>query len=233
MNTLGVRVVVGPVDLRRVGEFRYRIHVAEKGEPAADAQNADRTLIDPADRRANSTVFWIEEDGEIAGTVRVEIFSPPYECAPEYLKLETFDFADPPGIVYLSRLMVAPGPLGARVTPALCFTGFQLGLVKDCRLGVLTCKPEWVELFESYGYAAYGNRFLHAESDWKVPMAILGEAEYVQPYTPSLATWLARHRPDSRYLDQFRHRVARFRDEAAPLPASSEDALARPRREVS
>jgi hypothetical protein len=229
MNTLGVRVVVGPVDLRRVGEFRYRIHVAEKGEPAADAQNADRTLIDPADRRANSTIFWVEEDGEIVGTVRAEIFSPPYELAPEYLKLETFDFAEPPKIVYLSRLMVAPGPLGTRITPALCFTGFQLGLVKDCRLGVLTCTSEWVELFESYGYAAYGNRFLHAECGWKVPMAILGEAAYVQPYTPSLATWLARHRPDSRYLDQFRHRVAHFRDETSRLRACAEEPLARSR----
>ena len=206
-NSSQVRAVIDPADLERVGKFRYHIYVEEQNKLAMHADHDARTLIEPADRRACTSVYWLEDDNGILGTVRAEVLSQS-DVEQEYLGLEAFDFLEPDQIVYFSRLMIAPNARGSRIASILCFTGFQLGVVKNCSVGILLCKPELVPLFASYGYVAYADEFVHPEFGSEVPMAIVGEVDYLRPRAPSLASWLERYRPDSPYTKRFLGRIA-------------------------
>jgi len=221
MDISDVRVVFGPDELRRVGEFRYRIYIEEQGKSAVHADPVARTLIEPADRRAASTIFWIERDGRIVGTVRAEILATQHEDA-EYLKLDTLDFIEPTKIIYFSRMMVAREARRSDVTPKLCFLGFQKGLLKDCWLGVLTCKPALVPLFQTYGYTPYADEFSHPESGRQVPMAIVGEVDYLSSRAAPLTLWLSAHRADSPFTAQFLERIARYRACSSSNPRARE-----------
>jgi len=212
-----VHAVIGPEDLERVGKFRYLIYVEEQGKPAIHANHEERTLIEPADRRANSSIYWIESQGQIIGTVRAEILSN-FHPEQKFLGLEAFDFVEPSQVIYFSRLMIARNGRGSRIAPTLCFTGFQLGIVKNCMLGVLLCKPNLVPLFESYGYVPYADEFIHPEFGGEVPMAIIGEVDYLNTFAPSLGTWLARYRTNSFHTASFLDRIARFRGMSASKP---------------
>ncbi len=202
MYVSDVRVVFGPDELARVGEFRYRIYVEEQGKSAAFADHEKRRLIEPADRRASTTIFWIERDGAILGTVRAEILHAKHEDA-QMLNVDRFDFLRPTEIIYFSRLMISRCARGSDITAKLCRLGFLLGLSKDCRLGVLTCNPQLVPMFEKFGYLNYARPFIHAESGPQVPMAILGEVDYLRTVGAPLAEWPALHRPENQLTTQF------------------------------
>lgn len=205
-----VRAVIGPDDLQRVGEFRYRIYIGEQGKTAAHADHAARTLIEPADRRPTSTIFWIERDGAIKGTVRAEVLAPGHEDA-RHLSLDALDFIAPSKIVYFTRMMVARDARKSDVMPKLCLVGFQKGVVKDCWIGVLTCKRALVPLFETYGYSQYADSFVHPESGAQTPMAIVGEIDYLGNRAAPLTQWLSRYRADSPYSRHFLDHLKNFR----------------------
>jgi hypothetical protein len=210
MDVSDVRVVFGPDELTHVGEFRYRIYIEEQGKHAEFADRAARTLIEPADRRAATMIFWIEREGAILGSLRAEVLSAQHEDA-HRLGLQRFDFLDPTQIIYFSRLMIAKEARGSDVTPKLCWLGFAMGLLKGCSLGLLTCKPELVSAFEKYGYLEYAKPFIHPESGAQVPMAILGEVEYLKTRGAPLVDWLARHRPQSPHTLRFLSHIAEHR----------------------
>jgi len=214
MDLSDVRIVFGPDELARIGRFRYQVYIEEQGKNAHAVDHAARSLIEPIDRAAATTIFYLEREGELVATLRAE-FLDEGNCD-HADAFAAFDFMPPSQMISFTRLMVAPRFRRSDATPKLLFLGFALALLKDRCLGLLTCKPELVPVFEMYGCLQYADAFVHAESGPQVPMAILGELDYLRTRAAPLADWLAPHRPQSLYTDRFlapitAYRIARSR----------------------
>lgn len=78
-----------------------------------------------------------------------------------------------------TRLMVAHAARQSGATAKLLFFGLSLAVLKNRSLGLLTCKPELVPLFEMYGCLQHADAFVHAQYGLHGPMAILGVVAYL------------------------------------------------------
>lgn len=212
MDLSDVRVVASPEQMERVGAFRYGVYVQEQGKSARHADHAARVLIEPADHAASSVVFYIERDDVIVASLRAELLEAQ-DCA-HAASFSAFAFMPPSQMLFLSRLMVAAPARGSSATAGLFQAGFALAILKRRSLGLLTCRPALVPVFERFGCLQYADAFIHAEHGSQIPMAILGEIAYLRERAAPLAGWLACHRQESPYTGRFLA-VARARMEQA------------------
>jgi hypothetical protein len=209
MDTSDVRIVFTPDQLERVGAFRYQVYIEEQGKTTVHADHVARRLIEPIDRDASSLIYFLERDNRLIATLRVEFLgADDYAHAPAFA---VFDFMPPSQMMHFTRLMVAPEARRSDATPKLLFLGFALAVLKDRSLGLLTCKPELVPVFEMYGCLQYADAFVHPEHGSQVPMAILGEVDYLRARAAPLAGWLAQHRTENLYTERFLDRIAAYR----------------------
>lgn len=209
MDTSDVQIVFMPDQLERVGAFRYQVYIEEQGKSAVHVNHARRTLIEPIDRAPSSQIYYLEGKGSVIATLRTEFLGADdhgHERA-----FAVFDFIPPSQMMNFTRLMVARAARQSGATAKLLFFGFALAVLKDRSLGLLTCKPELVPLFEMYGCLQYADAFVHPEHGLQVPMAILGEVAYLRERAAPLADWLAQHRTETLYTERFLDRIAAYR----------------------
>jgi len=201
MDLSDVRVVMSPEQMQRVGAFRYGVYVQEQGKSARYADHAARVLIEPADRAASSLVYYIERNGIVFASLRAELLEEQ-DCA-HAASFVTFGFMPPSQMLFLSRLMVAADARGSSAMARFFQAGFALAILKGRSLGLLTCRPALVAVFERFGCLQYADAFTHAEHGLQVPMAILVESAYLQARAAPLSGWLAEYRQESPYTERF------------------------------
>lgn len=114
-----------------------------------------------------------------------------------------FDSMSPSQMSFFSRLMVAADARGSMAMAKLLQSGFALASLKGRSLGLLTCRPALVPVFERFGCMQYADSFRHPEHGLQAPMAILAEVAYLCGRAAPLADWLATHRQDSPYIQRF------------------------------
>lgn len=212
IDTADVQIVFTPDQLDRVGAFRYEVYVGEQGKSAVYADPSTRRLIEPIDRSASSVIFCLEREDRLVATLRLEFLG-----ADDYAHgraFDAFDFMPPSQMMHFTRLMVAREARRSDATPKLLFLGFAMAVLKDRSLGLLTCKPDLVPMFEMYGCLQYADGFIHPECGPQVPMAILGEVDYLRARAAPLADWLAGHRTESLYTSRFLEKIAAYRNRA-------------------
>lgn len=201
MELSDVRVVVSPEQMERVGAFRYEVYVREQGKNARHADHVARALIEPADRQASSFVYYIERNGVIVASLRAELLDE--QDGAHAASFAAFGFMPPSQMLFFSRLMLAADARGSVATARLLQSGFALAILKNRSLGLLTCRPALVPVFERFGCLQYADSFTHAEHGLQTPMAILGEVAYLRGRAAPLADWLATHRRESPYTRRF------------------------------
>lgn len=201
MDLSDVRVVVSPEQMQRVGAFRYGVYVQEQGKSARYADHAARVLIEPTDHAASSLVYYIERNGDIIASLRVEFLEAQDQA--HAATFASFHFMPPAQMLFFSRLMVSADARASTATARLLQIGFALAILKGRSLGLLTCRPVLVPVFERFGCLQYADAFTHAEHGLQTPMAILGEIAYLRGRAAPLADWLAEHRPESPYTERF------------------------------
>jgi nucleotide-binding universal stress UspA family protein len=201
MTLSDVNVVVSPEQLERVGAFRYSVYVQEQGKHAPHADHATRVLIEPADRAASSVVCYVERGGGIVASLRIEFLEAQDQA--HATSFSVFNFVPSSQMLFFSRLMVATDSRCSPATARLLQFGFALAIMKDRSLGLLTCKPALVPLFERFGCLQYADSFMHADHGLQSPMAILGEVAYLRERAAPLADWLDTYRQQSPYTERF------------------------------
>lgn len=201
MDLSDVNVVISPGQLARVGAFRYGVYVQEQGKHAQHADHEARMLIEPADRAASSVVYYLQRDEDIVASLRIE-FLEAHDHA-HAASFSAFDFVPPSQMLFFTRLMVAAGVRGSAATAMLLQAGFALAILKDRSLGLLTCKPALVPLFERFGCLQYAGSYMHADHGLQSPMAILGEVAYLRERAAPLADWLGKYRQESPCTERF------------------------------
>jgi hypothetical protein len=201
MEFSDVNVAVSPEQLERVGAFRYGVYVREQGKHALHADHAARVLIEPADRSALSVVCYVERGGAVVASLRIEFHEAHDET--HATSFSVFHFVPPSRMLFFSRLMVAADARASAATARLLQFGFALAIMKDRSLGLMTCKPALVPLFERFGCLQYADSYLHADHGPQSPMAILGEVAYLRERAAPLADWLDGYRQESPYTERF------------------------------
>jgi len=220
MNLDDIRTVVTPEDLARVGRFRYEIYVQEQGKNALHVDHENRTLIEPEDRDVRSQIYWIESEGRILGTVRTQFgpFAPDFV---ESMQLHRLPFDPSRELFLFTRMMVAEDARRTEITTKLFRLGLTISITKNITAGILACAPRLVPVFESFGCLAYADTFVHSIAGPQVPMAVLGESDYMRERGSPLADWIQALRPLSVYTRRFLECVNEHRKHTASPPVRS------------
>jgi predicted GNAT family N-acyltransferase len=150
MTRFDVRVCKTETELQSVQRLRYEIYVEEMGRPQPHADHVNRRITDDLD--AHGHVLGIEADGELAGTLRVNLLSDGVGKYEDLYGLSDLSESERKRHVIVTALMLRPSVRHAGAVKALFLANYAL-----CRsLGAdscwIDCNEPLVPMFLHYGF---------------------------------------------------------------------------------
>lgn len=169
---LEVKLALTPAEREAVYAFRYQVYVDEMGKPMAEADHERRMVKDAADD--SGLVFAAYEDGELVGTLRVNIGLESMLGDPRLgiYDLHLFDDSDPARFAFASRFMLRRDYRGSMAAHKLSITALEAALAEDVRLCFCYCAPYLVSFYEQMGFRRYTDNF-NDELGYRIPMVMV------------------------------------------------------------
>ena len=181
-------------ELHRVAQFRHNIYVKEQRKKSNWACHDFEVLIEPADIAPNSRVLYIEENGNIVGSLRMEFEPINDTCSMNFqipaLRAQKSDLR----FSLISRLMTNSNVRQqSLVTSALFSACVDRSAEMQHSIGLISCKPSLVQFFRECGFLQYADLFKHADAGEQVPMINIVAPEYLSRFSSLWALSASRH----------------------------------------
>jgi N-acyl amino acid synthase FeeM/cyclic nucleotide-binding protein len=167
-----VRIATTDMEKERIYNLRYKIYIqemsGEKRHPEADNQR--QQLRDHWDEQACH--FYLEQDGTIAGCMRLNLRSDgPLECE-EQFDIEQFRPSFPNHVGMISRLVLHQNFRGSVILKQLAFAVYQHALENDLHYHFIDCHPKLLPIYTRLGYRIYRPGFNHQKYTYVIPMVL-------------------------------------------------------------
>ncbi|HEY3196475.1 MAG TPA: GNAT family N-acetyltransferase [Nitrospirales bacterium] len=167
-----VRLATTDREKEQIYRLRYKIYIeemcGEKRHPEAD--NRTQQFRDHWDERAYH--FYIEHDGAIVASLRLNLRSDgPLECE-EHFDIEQFRPSFPGHVGMISRLVLHPNFRGSLFLKQVAFATYQHALEKDMHYYFIDCHPKLLPLYSRLGYRIYRPGFNHQKYTYVIPMVL-------------------------------------------------------------
>lgn len=175
--SIQIHIAQTEAERQAIYRFRYQIYIQELGKQLEKADHQQQILCEPIDE--NSTLFFVEEQGEIIATCRVAFgcdTAIPDDWK-ERFELAAFDVYPCESFAFLSRLMVARRFRGLPLTNDLLRAAYALARAKHIRFAFAHCRPPLVSLYRNMGWRIYRESFEDSEVGIQMPMVLVLEDE--------------------------------------------------------
>ncbi len=169
---LKVQLATTPDEREAVYAFRYQVYVDEMGKPMDEADHERRIVRDPADE--SGSIFVAYEDGELVGTLRVNIGLESMLGDPRLgiYDLHMFDDGDPAQFAFASRFMLRSDYRGSLAAHRLSVAALEASIAENVRLCFCYCAPYLVSFYEQMGFRRYTDNF-NDELGYRIPMVMV------------------------------------------------------------
>ena len=221
-DTARVAIAETCAEKERIYAFRYQIYVDEMGKKKLACADASKKILRD-DLDDDAVLYYVEADGELAGTLRVNIGAVPAVLSHyrEPYRLDRFAEWEPSLLSFSSRLMVSKRLRGSRTLYHLLTAAYEVDLRRGVRFDFCNCAPSLVDLYEHLGYRRYTDNFVDPEVGYRVPMVlVLRAGEHLEavrsPFRRVLRSFPSdarQDRPAAEWLDAAfpaSHRIAEW-----------------------
>jgi hypothetical protein len=184
-----VRIATTDMEKEQIYNLRYKIYIkemsGEKRHPEAD--NHRQQLRDQWDDRAYH--FYVEQDGEMAACLRLNLRSDgPLECE-EQFDIEQFRPSFPSHVGMISRLVLHPNFRGSLILKQLACATYQHALETGMHYYFIDCHPKLLPLYTRLGYRIYRPGFNHQKYTYVIPMVLaINDVGYLHQIKSPLAS---------------------------------------------
>jgi len=206
-ENLVVKLAESPEERKRIYQFRYEVYIEEMGK---NVEHDEKNKILKDDLDESGRVYYMEANGEIISTIRVNLFREGgfndfiyQNCGIERLKKLNHCLS------YTSKLMVTPRWRQSVVLGKLLNYIYSQARELGIKIDFCYCAPSLVAYYELLGYRRYKDNFIDPGVGYRIPMALLIEdVEYMRK-TGSPFYRIARNLNNTQYeVDYFRKTFA-------------------------
>ena len=191
-------------ELEDIYRFWYRIYVKEMAKDFSYADHTAGALRDALTE--NSTVFYVKNDEDIIGTVRITPGDAP-DIPEEMTSLYGLEkFSEFPGneMSFSSRLIVDKRWRGKNLVGLLIMEAFRGFLRWGHRFNFAYCAPELVQLYEQLGMRRYKDNAYDPDVGLRIPMVLInGDHEHFRTVRSPFLRLCKGHRPDREAVEWF------------------------------
>ena len=150
MTRFDVRVCKTAAELQAVHRLRYEIYVEEMGRPQPHADHQNRRITDDLD--AHGHTLGIEADGELAGTLRLNLMVDGIGKYEDLYRLGDLPHSERKPHMIVTALMLRASVRATGAMGMLFRAVYAHARTLGAEICWIDCNPPIVPLFEHYGF---------------------------------------------------------------------------------
>ncbi len=160
---------------RLLYEFRYKVHVEELGLEPQGTFHKLRAVRDDFD--VNAQLFYLSDNGEIAGSIRVLICDAPLlpRILVDAYELRSFSDYDPAKMSLSDQFIIAMAHRQGAAASILQGSKYKQLRNQGIKFDFCSVTPALVSAFENLGYRRYSKNYVDPNEGLRTPMVLVME----------------------------------------------------------